>query len=387
MIYNRAVQTRSLYIHWPFCAYKCHFCPFVALASHEPFMDQYNNALDKEIEQFASLGANNAEIETIFIGGGTPSSWPDKLLLDTSGKMRSVYCVNDSAEITIEVNPGTVRQEQLKMWTDIGINRLSIGIQSLNDSVLKKLNRLHTAKDVRTVLEQAKKNFENISIDLILGLPDISEDEWKKTLREVIYWPIKHISIYFLTVHENTKLYFHVESQKVVLPADDSLVDLYSWSVDFLNKHGFVQYEISNFARSGYRCKHNQVYWNRKPYKGFGLGACSFDGTSRFQNSKNLMDYIQAIESGGNSADFVETLSVKQVILEKLMLGLRRPKGMRSIEFFEDLSETQVRRIEKNISFLKDKKFIKEINGMLCLNPNYIMLENEIVINILDGVV
>ena len=349
-------------------------------------MERYHRTLVQEIEQFASSCTKKEEIDTIFIGGGTPSTWPDELILDMSGTIRSVYRVNNSAEITIEVNPGTVRKEQLKMWADLGINRLSIGVQSLNDSVLRNLNKLYTAKDVMVLLDRAKKVFYNISIDLILGLPDVSENEWKNVLREVMCWPIKHISMYFLTVHENTKLYFNSKSKKVVLPSDDDLVDLYNWSVDFLKKNEFEQYEIFNFAKVGYKCRHNEVYWDRKPYKGFGLGACSFDGISRFQNSKSLMDYLQGIEEGQND-NFVETLSVKQITLEKLMLRLSRPNGIEFSELFEDLSDNQIKKVKKNISFLKGTKYIEEKNGMLFLNPYYFTLENEIVLTILDGVI
>lgn len=384
MTYNSRVETNSLYIHWPFCRYRCDFCPFVALASHQDFMERYHKAICQEIEQFAALAKEKRDVDTVFLGGGTPSTWPDELLLDMSGKLKSVYHVKPLAEITIEVNPGTVRVDQLDMWKEIGINRLSIGVQCLNDDVLKGLNRMHTAQDVFRLLRAAEKVFDNISVDLILGLPGVLECEWKDLLKSVVSWPIGHVSIYFLTVHEDTKLYFKIQSQKVSLPFEDNLVELFNWSVDFLAQHGFDQYEISNFAKKGYVCRHNEVYWDRKPYKGFGLGACSFDGTTRFQNTKSLMPYLQGIERGECVEHFTETLTDKQVRLEKVMLGLRRPKGVLISEILDGLSQEQKDKVRKNVLFLKKNNFIVQKDGVIILNPYYLTIENEIVMRLLD---
>jgi len=342
-------------------------------------MEQYKEALCKEIIQFGRNCIDKQRADTVFIGGGTPSICPDEYILDIFGTLRSVFAFAGSAEVTVEVNPGTVRQEQLYFWKKLGINRLSIGVQSLNDDALKRLNRQQSSKDVFDLLDSAKKVFDNISIDLILGLPGILEDEWKSMLEAVVFWPIKHISIYFLTVHENTRLHFMLKSKKVVLPDEDGLVDLYQWTADFLEKNGFKQYEISNFARAGYECKHNEACWDRKPYKGFGLGACSFDGISRFQNHKNLKIYMGGIQRGDAVEILNETLTKEQIKLEKLMLGLRRSKGISFSELFEGVSGDKKCEVEKNIAILKDKKFIYEKDGNLFLTFCGLMVENEIV--------
>jgi oxygen-independent coproporphyrinogen-3 oxidase len=195
--YNVASETRSLYLHWPFCPYKCHFCPFVAIASHDQYMERYHHALLKEIEQFSGNYTGSRLIETIFLGGGTPSTYPPPLLLDTFGTLIRMFTIVPHAEITIEVNPGTVNEEKLQTWKKAGINRLSIGVQSLNDGVLKNLNRHQTASSVLQLLEIASPLFENISVDLILGLPDVSPDEWKQLIQTIVTWPIKHVSVYF----------------------------------------------------------------------------------------------------------------------------------------------------------------------------------------------
>lgn len=226
--FNYQVTPRSVYIHWPFCPYRCHFCPFVALAGQDQFMEQYHRALCAEMTHFGKHYSEKLILDTVFIGGGTPSTYPDALLLDMFGTLRTIFDVQSSAEVTIEVNPGTVRSvEQLEHWKKLGINRLSIGVQSLKDPVLKKLNRLQSASDVYALLAKTQHIFDNVSVDLILGLPDVSEAEWKELLQTVVTWPIKHLSIYFLTVHEDTPLYFKVKTQAIVLPPDDALVDLY----------------------------------------------------------------------------------------------------------------------------------------------------------------
>ena len=327
--YDMNSVTKSLYIHWPFCPYKCHFCPFVAIAGQDHFMADYHKALVAEILQFAQKYGQKQELETVFLGGGTPSTYPDDLLLDMSGKLKDVFSFGILPEVTIEVNPGTVRDEQLNVWKQAGINRLSIGVQSLKDSVLHDLNRKQSKRDVFVLLDKACVVFDNISIDLIIGLPNMTEAEWKELIATVVTWPINHISIYFLTVHEDTPLYFRVNTQKLALPPDDAIVDLYVWTINALADHGFEHYELSNFARSNFYSRHNSVYWDRKPYKGFGIGACSFDGKKRFQTEKNLLTYIKAMNNGDEITIFEETLNPHQEHLERVMLGLRRKQGHR----------------------------------------------------------
>jgi len=281
--------------------------------------------------------------------------------------------------VSIEVNPGTVRSEQLELWKTVGINRLSIGVQSLKDSVLHSLNRHQKARDVTWVIEQAHTLFPAISVDLILGLPGVTQEEWKTIIHTVCSWPLKHISVYFLTVHEETPLYFKVKTKKVTLPTDDIMVDLYYWTRDTLASYGFEQYEMSNFARPGYHSRHNSVYWNRKPYKGFGIGACSFDGHARSQNEKNLMKYLEGVEQGSSITAYVEYLNKEQEHLEKLMLSLRRTKGASWELLLEDLSLHEQARFKKTMAWLLDHKFVVEHDGRLQLTPIGLVVENEII--------
>ena len=378
MLYNPQSDTKSVYIHWPFCPYRCHFCPFVALAGHDQFMERYNKALCREIEGFLATYEGSCELDTIFLGGGTPSTYPDNLLLDMSGTLRKTLILKEDGEFTIEINPGTVKKEQLKVWRTAGINRLSIGVQSLKDHVLQKLNRQQTAADVYRLLSYASDQFSNISVDIILGLPGVSDEEWKQLVRTVVTWPITHLSVYFLTVHENTQLYFKVQANRMELPSDDTMIDLYYWTIDYLQEHGFEQYELSNFAKPGYESKHNMVYWDRKPYKAFGLGASSFDGKNRFQNEKSLMRYLECVEKGTDTMTFCETVTPEQAHLEKLMLGLRRRSGVRWAVALEDLSESKQYRFKGVVASLKERELLREHGDRLFLTRAGLVVENEI---------
>lgn len=376
-------QLEHLYIHWPFCPYKCHFCDFVAMASHEQFMKDYHTALCKEIAQFQPPSNDTGQpLKTIYMGGGTPSTYPAELLLDMFGILRKRYKFDQTTEVTIEVNPGTVTEGLLKVWHQAGINRLSIGVQSLKDKILQSLNRHQTTEDVYDLLKEASTLFENISVDFILGLPGVSDDEWKKMIQEAMSWPIKHISVYFLMVHENTPLYFKVKSSKVSLPPDDSIVDLYHWTVETLERHGFNRYELSNFAKEGFQSRHNQAYWDRKPYKGFGLGACSFNGKDRFQNGKNLGAYLENISLKKCPVEMSESLTPEQIAQEKIMLGLRCQKGLSLDDYVATLSEEQKQKFFEEVEKLEKANLLDCKDGVLRLTPKGFALENEVAVRL-----
>lgn len=367
----------SFYIHWPFCPYKCHFCPFVAFAGQDGFMSQYHAALSHELmANYEACG--KIDLKTIYFGGGTPSTYPDDLLLDMFGTLKRVSNFDEQTEITIEVNPGTITKEKLEHWRRLGVNRISMGVQSLNEQVLKNVNRLQLNADVYYVLECAKKLFDNMSIDLILGLPDISHEQWKEQLQKVVQWPIKHVAIYFLTVHEFTPLYYRVQKQDIVLPPDDALVDLYCWSVAFLQEHGFYQYEVSNFAQKGYESVHNRAYWQRKPYRGFGVGAWSFDGTQRFRNKKNLALYMKGVKEG-DALGFSEKLNDEQVVLETIMLHLRQKAGLQLEEYHQFIASEDRESKLVIIADLKKLGLLEEHDGCLQLTVQGFAVEQEVI--------
>ena len=386
-------MTESLYIHWPFCPYRCHFCPFIALAGQDEFMPRYHQALKAEIIKFAhqeklenNKTLNNSKIKTIFFGGGTPSTYPNELLLDIAGILRKEFSLAQDCEISFEVNPGTVDRDKLEVFKEAGINRLSIGVQSLNNKVLEKLNRHQKAEDVVNLVNQASQIIGNISVDLIVGLPGISAEEWKELIYTVVTWPIKHVSVYFLTVHEDTPLYFGVKRNKFILPPDDEIVDLYYWTIDVLERNGLQQYEVSNFSQPGYECKHNQTYWARNLYKGFGLGACSFDGYRRFQNTKNLLNYLESIEKNEEVIDFKEALTQKDIWLERLMLGLRQTQGVFLDQILELLTVQEQQEFIESVNLLKQKGLLK-ITGKsslrkLLIEKSGLSVVNEITVKL-----
>ena len=233
--------------------------------------------------------------------------------------------------------------------------------------------------DVYKLLAMAPSYIENISVDLILGLPGVTFDEWQSYLREVVTWPIHHVSIYFLTIHEDTPLYFKVQKNKVTLPSDENMVNMYYWTREYLMDHGFLQYELSNFAKAGFHSRHNSVYWDRKPYKAFGLGACSFDGSNRIQNEKNLTKYINAVESGNDPALLVETLTQQQVYLEKIMLNLRLSRGVLWTDLEMGLLEEQKSKLKHSVEVLKEKNFLVDNGTSIRLTVEGLVVENQII--------
>ena len=359
---------KHLYIHWPFCNTKCHFCDFVAFEQHANYQEAYHKVLCKEIATFAQQFGPDADrsIHTIFLGGGTPSLYPLPWITELFDVLKQHFSFDQIKEISIETNPADIDEEKLETWRDLGITRISVGVQSLDDDVLLKLNRRQRAQDVLRTMRIAPKYFDNISADFILGLPEVSDTMWFDTIQQAVNWPITHMSMYFLTVHEKTPLYFKVERGEVSLAHDDALVSMYEKTVHYLSSHGFEQYEISNFSRPGHASTHNQAYWDRKAYKGFGVGASSFDGNTRSTNDNNLPRYL---EHGSSStyAQFATTekLTPEQAHLELLMLSLRQKKGLDLQRMVYSLSADKIKIIKKNLEQLIQAGLLEEYEGAI----------------------
>ena len=336
----------------------------------------------KELETFFDERLESVPLKTVFFGGGTPSTYPEELLEETITLLQKRAGFAPDYEMTIEVNPGTVTPEKLHTWKRCGINRLSIGVQSLNDELLKKLNRHQKAADVYALIDAGTALFDNLSIDLIIGLPGVSQEEWKRLVTTVSAWPIQHVSMYFLTVHEDTQLYFGVQRKSIILPPDDEVVDLYRWTIEQFAKVGLEQYEISNFGRKGRQSQHNTVYWERKPYKGCGLGACSFDGTRRFQNEKNLLNYMNSAINNGTVVVFVESLNDYQAWLERLMLGLRQIKGVAVDSVLSYLESSRAELFLQKVQELETANLIRCEQGNIALTPVGLSVANEIIVKL-----
>lgn len=387
------MNPKHLYIHWPFCRKKCWYCDFISFEQHQAFELQYHGALCNEITSFSK---EKKEIDTLFLGGGTPSLYKLELLQDLFNVLDERFALQAIQEATIEVNPGDVTEEHLKTWISLGINRLSIGVQILDENILRRVNRYQRNSDVIQLLEMAPQYFDNISIDLILGLPGTTSKIWFDTVEYIVAQPINHLSVYFLTIYEKTPLYFKIcpnsalYDKKISLPDENWLVETYEKTIKMLAERGFSQYETSNFAKQGCESMHNKAYWNRLPYQGFGLSAASFDGKRRLVNSNNLKKYIDYWgQNAGQKPVSEEALCENDVFLEELMLGLRQKTGvdlqrmLYSLKRVFPTTKEKSEELEKKLLDLKKQGLIEEKNGCFFLTTRGMFLGDEIVIKLL----
>ena len=382
---NQIKNIEHIYIHWPFCRNKCHYCDFISFEKHEGFEEKYHKALCNQIKIWLKNYSlkNKNSIKTIFLGGGSPGLYPLSLLKKLFIVIRKNFDLSNLNEVTIEANPQDITEKKLKVWKELGINRLSIGVQILDDKILQNLNRIQKNEDIFNVVKIIPNYFENISVDLILGLPGVTKEIWKRTLKTVTSWPITHISIYLLTVYEKTPLFFKVKNKKIKLLKEGEIIDLYEDTIRFLEKKDIKQYEISNFARKGFQSIHNKAYWDRRPYVGFGLGAASFDGSSRYINEKNLDKFLKNYnERKFSDCIFDEKLNKEQIFLETLMLGLRQKKGIdlqRMLYFLRDEKKDKFLDVLK---LLKSTSLIQKRGGRISLTLRGMFLENEVILNL-----
>jgi len=321
----------GVYIHIPFCASKCFYCDFYSV-TNKNLEEAYINALTEEILSEAELLGERA-VDTIYIGGGTPSSINEKYIIKILDLLK-LFCSNN-AEITIEVNPESVTREKLQAYFDAGINRISIGLQSVNDITLKKIGRLATLKEFKNAYNMAVDvGFKNISCDVIIGLPDETLDMFKTTVDYILSLKhITHISAYSLELHENTKLDFLVSNNFISLPDENTERQMKYLLDKKLEEAGFNRYEISNYAKHGYESKHNLKYWNQEEYLGFGAAAASFVNSIRYANISNIDKYIKNISYGLSNKETIEEMDKLGLIKEYVILKLRLKQGVNLIEF------------------------------------------------------
>jgi oxygen-independent coproporphyrinogen-3 oxidase len=314
----------GIYIHIPFCKQACYYCNFHFSTNHQ-LMPQMAAAILKEAEWRKSY--LNENVETIYFGGGTPSLLAVDDLQFTITKLKELFIVDENAEITLEANPDDITEEKLIAWKNIGINRLSIGIQSFNDDDLRWMNRAHNQQQAETCLQLATKYFDNITIDLIYGSPTLTDEQWKQNIETVVALNIPHISCYALTVEAKTALALLIEKNKKENIDADKQAHHFELLVQWLQHAGFEHYEISNFAKSNYRSRHNSSYWKSRQYLGLGPSAHSFNGTSRQWNIANNALYIQAIEKGELNFEKEELTDLQQ-FNEYIMTRLRTMEGI-----------------------------------------------------------
>lgn len=332
------MKESALYIHIPFCDHKCIYCDFYSIIKTDN-VNSYLNSLKKEIEHYSNLYSDDRIFTSIFFGGGTPSLMEPEYIKEIINYLKEKFKVSQFAEITLETNPGTVNKEKLKSFFKIGINRVSVGIQSFQNDELKFLTRIHD-KDtaIQTIYNAKESGFENISIDLIFNLPGQTKQKWIENLDTAVKLPITHISTYSLILERGTILNKMVIDGKVKMQSDDYDADLYETAIDFLTANGFIQYEVSNFSKPGFECKHNNAYWRYKDYLSFGTSSHSFVDGKRWWNFSSLKKYISEIEKNDHAVANSELLNEEEKLNEYIMLALRS-RGLDIQEFKNKFGE------------------------------------------------
>lgn len=361
----KEINEVALYIHIPFCKQKCLYCDFPSFSGKEKFMLEYSQALAKDIDSISGRS-----VKTIFIGGGTPTY----LSLEAWNNIKNSIDKLDKSlnlEFTVEGNPGTFTEEKLKFLKKMGVNRLSIGLQAWQNSMLKKLGRVHTIEEFIESYNLARNiGFNNINVDLMFGLPDQSCDDWKETLEQVAELEPEHISCYSLIIEENTPFSKMYDEEKLKLPEEELERDMYKLAIKFLKSKGYHQYEISNFSKKNKECRHNLVYWNLEEYVGCGAAAHSYVDGVRYRKTENIEEYISDVNLGDNFKLDVHENSAKEDMEEFIFMGLRKIDGISIAEFS--------RRFGKDIHSIYGDIIRKYVsNGMLIENKDSLFLSDR----------
>ncbi|WP_341877431.1 radical SAM family heme chaperone HemW [Defluviitalea saccharophila] len=368
----------GLYIHIPFCQSKCYYCDFASYANKNEQMASYVSALKEEINQYGIL-LQNHQINTIFIGGGTPTVLSPHLLRTILQSLFHNFNIKSEAEITIESNPGTLDLEKLQLLKECHVNRLSIGLQAYQNSFLKDLGRIHTVEEfVQNYYLARSLGFDNINIDLMFSLPNQTLRDWMDTLKNVALLNPEHISCYSLTIEEDTPFGQWEAEGRIKLNDAEADRAMYHYAGWYLNKMGYKQYEISNFSKAGFLSKHNLVYWTYKPYIGMGLGAHSFYNGERYHNTYNLDQYIKLSGSIAVLKEDAEKISLPMQYAEYIFLGLRLLEGI-SVEQFNHTFQVSFEKLfGKKIEKLVKLGLVENNKNIIKLTPKGLDVSNTV---------
>lgn len=368
----------SIYVHIPFCTSKCRYCNFPSQAAPKKLYDEYIKALLREITlKKQQIGFFTAD--TVYFGGGTPSLLSGEQIAAILAALKASFKITDTAEITLEANPGTVDLAKLISLKNAGINRLSFGVQAVQNTLLKELGRIHTVEDAKKAIDNAKTaGFDNISLDLMYGLPH----QTLAMLKESIDWLIKqkprHISIYGLQVEEDTPFFAMQEKGKLPLPNDDMIEKMYDYITEELPKRGFRRYEIANFAQKNYESRHNLGYWQDKSYVGFGCAAHSYYNFRRTYNENNVNFYIKACNNNLLPIFEEEKFNTQTWMEEFCFLALRTVKGINKNKFKTNF-HTDIHAVyDKVIGLLLRQKLLSESDNYIFLTPMGMKLGNQV---------
>lgn len=376
----------ELYIHIPFCVKKCAYCDFLSGPASNQQIGEYVQALIEEIRYYKEFAKNYA-VSTVFWGGGTPSLLTEeqmKVLMEALGQ---TFFIRQNAEITMEANPGTVTVEKLRAYQKAGINRLSFGLQSVNNEELKMLGRIHTYEEFLESYEAARKaGFQNINVDLISAIPKQTVSSWEQTLQTIISLQPEHISAYSLIVEEGTpfaKLYGEGCKLEHLLPSEEDERRMYERTEELLREAGYHRYEISNYAKEGYECQHNLGYWERKEYLGLGLGASSLIEETRFHNTDEMEEYLRDASNPILLRKEQEKLDRQEQMEEFVFLGLRKIRGIQEEKFTEMFGEDIWDCYGKNLERVIKEGLLEREEGVLRLTRKGIDVSNYVFYEIL----
>lgn len=362
----------GIYVHIPYCKQKCYYCDFISFPNKESTIKQYIETVKKEIDDCKFTGF---DIGTIYIGGGTPSVIDSQYIAEIIQKIKEKFIVSQNAEITIEVNPGTVTKEKLQDYRRAGINRLSIGMQSTDNQILKNIGRIHTYEQFLETYNLAREiGFKNINVDLMLALPEETKGSIAMQITEIINLKPEHISCYSLIVEDGTKMKEMVEKEEVVLPTDEEERKMY-WKVkELLEENGYEHYEISNFSLPGYNSRHNTDCWNQKEYLGFGTAAHSYFNKVRFSNKNTIEEYMQNYKE----KQIEEEQTKEEQAKEYMMLGLRKIQGISISDFERKFQINPLFYFRFEISKLVDEELIEIDLDNIKLTTKGLDLANQV---------
>jgi putative oxygen-independent coproporphyrinogen III oxidase len=372
----------GVYIHIPFCASKCAYCDFYSITNAKKLMPKYQQALIAHIRE-SRPQLDGYYIDTVYFGGGTPSYYGAARLIEIFETLKECGQVLLDSEVTAEVNPDSITLDDLIKMRKAGFNRLSVGVQSANDNTLQNLGRRHNFAKAEKAIQNARKaGFENISVDLMYGLPSQSREDWANTISRTLTLKPDHFSCYALKIEEGTPLYVFKDSP--FMPDEDTQADMYLYAVEELARHGYPQYEISNFARRGYESKHNMKYWRGDEYIGFGAAAHSYIGGLRYSYIANAAAYSDNIITGGIIVDQREEISKPEQAGEYLMLGLRTVMGITAQEY-ANIYPCSFDKIEKLLRYYQKKGWAIEQNGRWRLTPEGFLISNVLIGQLLEA--
>ena len=371
----------ELYIHIPFCARKCAYCDFLSFANRLDSAEEYKRALFRDVTAHGGIAiGEKPTVETIYIGGGTPSLMREGFYEELMAKVRDAFTVLPGAEISMECNPGTVTKEKLREYKEAGINRLSFGAQSANSSELSVLSRIHDWSEVEASVRMAREEgFDNINLDLMMNLPGQTCEGFCETLRAAVSLAPEHISAYSLIVEPGTAFYERYESHPELLPSEEEACRTYETAVKMLDEAGYAQYEISNFAKPGRECRHNIGYWKRDEYLGLGLGAASLIGEKRYAVTRDFEAYLSNCVY-----DSEESLSADEIRNETIILGLRMNEGISLSDYEKRFGTEAAERLTGKFKRFCNLKLAAKEGDRFFLTLRGFLVSNTILADLMD---